>query len=100
MANAIGQGRMSAYAELDRDLSPPQLARIKGIESEKILAWIRSGELRAINLAFNPRGQRARWRIKVSDWLAFEERRAAKSPTKVSRRPRSTSTRHVTEFFT
>ena len=84
---------------IERDFTPPQLAKLKGIESEKILAWIRSGELRAVNLATRPTG-RPRWRIKVEDWLAFEERRAAKSPTKVSRRPRSTSTRHVTEFFT
>jgi hypothetical protein len=84
--------------EIERDFTPPELARLKGIEPEKILVWIRSGELRAVNYATRPTG-RPRWRIKAEDWLAFEERRAARPPAKVSRRPRR-STPHVTEFFT
>jgi excisionase family DNA binding protein len=57
-------------------VTPPQLARRYGVHVDKIMAWIRAGELRALNLATRPSG-RARWRIKDSDLAEFEARRTA-----------------------
>jgi len=34
-----------------------------GIEPAKVIAWIKRGELRAVNVADNPNGKRPRYRI-------------------------------------
>jgi hypothetical protein len=60
----------------ERFQSPPDIARRYGVSAEKVMVWIRSGELRAINVATR-RGGRPRWRIDHADLLAFESRRAA-----------------------
>jgi hypothetical protein len=65
--------------------TPPEVAREYGVEPAKVLAWIRAGELPAINLATKPTG-RPRFMIREKDIEAFEERRAAKPP--VARTPR------------
>ena len=57
-----------------RKLSVPQLARQFGVAENKIHAWIRSGELRAINLARSTNG-RPRYAIDVADVAAFEQAR-------------------------
>ncbi|MGA2254741.1 MAG: DNA-binding protein [Thermoguttaceae bacterium] len=83
---------------IERDLTPPELARLKGIEPAKILAWIISGVLRAINYATLPKG-RPRWRIKLEDWIAFEDSRAARPKTRLVRQtPRSFG--QTRQFFT
>jgi excisionase family DNA binding protein len=60
-----------------RKLTPPQIAAQLGVSPDKVLAWIRSGELRAFNAATCPHG-RPRWLIDEVDLLAFERRRAAR----------------------
>ncbi len=60
-------------------LSPPELAKRWGIDPAKIIAWIHSGELRAIN-ASTRRDGRPRYLIDVADIAAFEATRDA-SPT-------------------
>ena len=74
---------------IERDFTPPELAKLKGVHAEKILAWIRSGELRATNYATHRSG-RPRWRIKLEDWIAFEEGRGNKAKPKAARRRRKT----------
>jgi excisionase family DNA binding protein len=59
-------------------LTPPEVARLWGISPDKVLAWIRSGELRAINAAMSTRG-RPRYLIDVKDLEDFENRRAVAS---------------------
>jgi hypothetical protein len=78
-------------------LTPPELAARYGVEPAKVLAWIRQGELRAINLATRPTG-RPRWIIYEEDVAVFEDRRAAKPPVKPERRSRRATTEEV--FFT
>ena len=56
-------------------LTPPQLAKQWGISDRKVLDWIESGELRAINAATRPDG-RPRYLIDGRDVEAFERRRA------------------------
>ncbi len=68
---------MSSGNMTDRELlTPPQVAEMYGVQAGKVIAWIRNGELRAINLATRPRG-RPRWRIDRRDLEAFEAGRAA-----------------------
>jgi excisionase family DNA binding protein len=77
-------------------LTPPQLARRLGVSPDKILAWIRSGELRALNAATN-RGGRPRWLIDEADVMTFETLRSA--PSRPSTRRRRRSMDQVIEFF-
>jgi hypothetical protein len=66
-------------------LTPPALARRWGISVDKVLAWIRSGELRAFNAATRT-GGRPRWLIDETDLIAFENRRSAKPLVRSRRR--------------
>lgn len=74
----------------DRYLTPPALARQYGVNSDKVLAWIESGELSAVNVASRV-GGRPRWRISAEAIAEFEARRAAKPPVKRRKRKRQTA---------
>lgn len=78
-------------------LTPPEVARQWGVSIDKVLTWIRSGELRALNLATRLTG-RPRYRIDVNDLRDFEQRRAVIPPSPPERRRRK-STADVIEFF-
>lgn len=69
-------------------LSPPQLAAEWGIDPEKIITWIRNGELRATNVATRIDGKRPRWLIDRDDIAAFEAARSSKPTPKPRRRKR------------
>ncbi|HUT90879.1 MAG TPA: helix-turn-helix domain-containing protein [Thermoguttaceae bacterium] len=81
----------------DAKLTPPQLARHLSVSPEKIHAWIRSGELRAVNIATNPKGRR-RYVIDPADVEAFEARRSIHKTLSAPRRRKRTSD-DVIEFF-
>lgn len=55
-------------------ITPPQLAKRWGVDDVKVIALIRAGQLRAINLAVNPNG-RPRYRIYEEDIHRFETAR-------------------------
>ncbi len=78
-----------------RYLTPPEVAEQFGINSSKVLMWIRSGELAAINVAASLLG-RPRWRISQADLAVFAQRRQAITPPKS--RPRR-KTVGVIQFF-
>ena len=67
--------------------TPPQVGERYGVSADKVLAWIRVGELRAVNVAARV-GGRPRWRVAESDLLAFEERRSAVPTPPVTKRRR------------
>lgn len=79
-----------------RKITPPQYAKELGVDNAKVLTWIRSGELRAINAATDRNG-RPRYLIDVSDIAIFEAARAVQPPTPRVRRRRAD--RSVIEFF-
>ena len=81
----------------DRMLSPPQVAQRFGVAPEKILAWIHSGELRAIDVATR-RGGRPRYRVDPADLALFVRKRTVGTPTPATRRIRKPPT-NVIEFF-
>jgi len=78
-------------------LTPPELGAKWGVAPDKILGWIRTGELRAMNAA-SREGGRPRFLIDVADVAAFETRRAVVPPV-ATRRPRRQRENHATEYF-
>ena len=55
-------------------LSPPQVARARGVKPAKVLVWIDRGELEAVNHAATA-GGRPRWRISPEALAAFDRAR-------------------------
>ena len=78
-------------------LAPSDIAVSRGINVIKVLTWIRSGELRAVNVA-TCAGRLPRWRISPAELEAFDAARAAVPKIPVTRRPRRKNG-HVVEFF-
>ena len=69
-----------------------------GVGEGTILAWIRSGELKAMNAARSQDGGRPKWRATESAVAAFEElRQVSPAPTPVRRGLRSSD--GVVEFY-
>ena len=88
---AIARPQLAVY------LSPSDIAVSRGINVLKVLTWIKSGELKAVNVA-TCAGRLPRWRISPADLEAFDAARAAVPQAPVSRRPRRKAG-HVVEFF-
>jgi excisionase family DNA binding protein len=76
-------------------LTPPEVARHLRVNADKVLAWIRSGELRAVNVATGLAG-RPRWRVSLADLKAFIARRSARPAPAPRRRKRPAE---VIEYF-
>jgi excisionase family DNA binding protein len=55
-------------------LTPPQVAKHLNVNPGKVLSWIRSGELKAVNVTAR-RGGRAKYRITKDDLEAFTKGR-------------------------
>lgn len=77
-------------------ITPPQLAKRWGVDSGKVRALIDSGQLKAINLAVNPKG-RPRYRIAETEIERFQEARTTRPPEPKTRRRRAVKT--TKEFF-
>ena len=60
-------------------MTPPELSRLWGVSIGKIMSYILSGELPAINsAASDTSGKRPRYLIDVSDLKEFERRRTVR----------------------
>jgi len=81
----------------DRFLTPPEVARRLRVNRDKVLGWIRDGELVASDVSSRPGSGRPRWRIDPRNLELFLQRRqcggAPKSPRRRKRDP------NVKEFF-
>ena len=77
-------------------LSVQQVAELLGIRQHGVLALIRTGQLRAVDVSLRP-GKRPRWRILPDDFDGFLLRRThqAAAPRRRRRKPRST----VKQYF-
>lgn len=80
-------------------LTPPQLARARGVKAAKVLTWIASGELEAVNHAGSAAG-RPRWRISAEALQAFDRARSnrAAAPLSAPARRRAEA-KGVIQFF-
>lgn len=65
-------------------LTPPEVARRWGVKPSKIIGWIRSGELRAIDASASV-GGRPRYLIDLDDLAVFEAKRTVGPLPKVKR---------------
>lgn len=78
-------------------LSPPALARRLGVKPAKILAWIRTGEITAVNIG---NGQsKPRWRISPESLADWERRRSSQANVKAKPARRRATPASVIEFF-
>jgi excisionase family DNA binding protein len=67
-------------------LSVCDLCERYGVGEHTVLGWIRSGELRAVNVGRRPGAKRPRWRITQEALAAFEMARTQTPPPPKSRR--------------
>lgn len=70
-----------------RYLVPREYAQRLGVDQKKVLAWIKSGELTAVDVSLK-RGGQPRWKINPDDAAAFEQARSSKPPAPKSPRGR------------
>jgi transposase len=77
-------------------LTPPQIARRFGISPDKVVGWIRCGELRGVNIAAKSNG-RPRYVVDEADLAMFEQRRTAQPIAPAPRRRKAI--KDVIEFF-
>ncbi|WP_171473414.1 helix-turn-helix domain-containing protein [Frigoriglobus tundricola] len=65
-----------------------------GVGPATVLAWIRAGELPAVNVSRSPRSKKPRWRVSEAALAAFEARRAGTPPPSARAPPAPTGRRH------
>lgn len=75
--------------------TPPQIAEELAIDVSKVLSWIHTGQLVAVNVAEKVAG-RARWRIAQTEFEAFLNRRQRRPQVVVKRRKKQAG---VIEFY-
>ena len=69
-----------------------------GVSEHTVLMWIKSGELRAVNVGRTPGAKKPRWRVRQEDIAQFElGREAGPPPTKPTRRKKQSS--EVIQFY-
>ena len=74
-----------------------QITERYSVSEGTVLGWIRSGELRAMNVGRKPGAKKPRWRITESALDAFEQLRTPTPPMpRTRRRKRQTD---VVEFY-
>ena len=81
-----------------RFLVPREVAERYGVALDKVLGWIRSGELRAVNVATRQGGQ-PRWRISPSDLALFEASRSSQPSSPRVARARRKKDNDVFEYY-
>ena len=82
----------------ERDMTPPEYANLKAVSVNTVLAWIKSGELKATNLASRS-SRRPRYRISPVARREFELARSVVPATPAAPRVRRKSTPGVREYF-
>lgn len=71
---------------IDRALTIRDLCERYGVSEHTVLAWIKSGELRAINVGRRSGGKKPRWRITPEALATFEALRTHDPPPPRTRR--------------
>jgi transposase len=80
-------------------LSVRDIADRYGRTEATILCWIKSGELRAINVGRKPGAKKPRWRITPEALAAFELARESGTPAPVKTRRRQKRDGAVIQFY-
>lgn len=80
-------------------LTPREVGELWGVSPDTVIAWIRSGELHAID-GSQRRGGKPRYLVDLDDLRDFERRRAVIAKQTASRRrPPRADDDEVIEFF-
>ena len=66
-------------------LTPPEVGRLLGVSADKVLRWITSGELPAVDLSTR-RGPRPRWHVSRAAMETFLLRRQSQPAAPIARR--------------
>ena len=84
-----------------RRLKPLEIAEMFGVKTTKVLHWIKTGQLRAVNIHLDPNGRKPRYMIATDDLRAFEAARSAVVNTSPSLAPRrrKDATAGVRKYF-
>jgi hypothetical protein len=73
---------MSTFVSTDRTwFTVSEIADRYRCGPEKVLGWLRSGELSGVNIAARVGGKKPRWRISAEALANFERRRSAVPPS-------------------
>ena len=80
-------------------MTPPKLAELWGVSPDKIIGFIRSGELRAIDISSNRGSVRPRYLIDKKDIESFELARAVVPPAPRTKRRRLRRDPAIKEYF-
>jgi excisionase family DNA binding protein len=78
-------------------LSVHDLCERYGVSEHTVLGWIRSGELRAVNVGRRPGSKKPRWRVTAEALAAFETARTPTPPPPRARRRKRPA--DVIEFY-
>lgn len=76
---------------IDRALTVCDLCDRYGVNEHTVLAWIRNGELRALNVGRRLGTKKPRWRVTPEALAAFEALRTPQPPPPRTRRTRQTT---------
>lgn len=82
----------------ERALTVAEVAERYGVNSHTVLAWIKTGELRAVAVNRKPGARKPRWRIMAGALTSFELLRTHSPPPPRTRRRRQ-SAGYVLEFY-
>lgn len=80
-------------------LTPKQVADRYGIRVPVVLAWIRTGQLAALNVARSPQAKRPTWRVTTASLVAFELARTGSPVVPATRRRKRQQAAGVIEFY-
>lgn len=82
---------------VDRALTVREVCELLGVGERTVLGWIRSGELRAVNVGRRLGARKPRWRVTAEALQAFEILRTpSPPPPRTRRRKRDLA---VVEFY-
>ena len=81
----------------DRASTPPQLGKRWGIKPERVIAMIRSGELRGFDISKTPGVGRPRYRVTPDAIIEFEQKRSGAVTRRATRRRKTQD--NVIQFF-
>ena len=85
-----------ALDEIEKVLTPPEVARLLRVDPHTVIAWIRGGELRAVNVA-RRESRRPRFRVFAKDLEEFARKREYVAEVQ-RRRQGGKANEHVIEF--
>ncbi len=70
-----------------------------GVDEHAVLGWIKSGELKAVNVGRSPGKKRPRWRISEQALAEFEATRSSGPALSLSPRRRKKRPADVVQFY-